>query len=69
MKLEEMLLQAIEEAKQAAREIYYARKHIREGGNRDWILGNLDAALFNLGVRKPEDVDLSSSALGEKKQW
>jgi hypothetical protein len=68
-----MILPQLEELneriKTAAREIYYARKHIRESEpeNHDWAMTNLLAALHALGVRDPKDVGLSAIALGEKK--
>ena len=83
-KLELKLNEVIEEAKQAAREIYYAQKHIKairdiepsqieyvdyahEVEKRlDWVNANLELALNYIGVRSPEEVGLSSIALGRR---
>jgi hypothetical protein len=51
---------ALEEAKQAGREIYYAMTFLPP---RHSARANLEAALSCLGIRKPGDVGLSESVL------
>ena len=65
-----MLDQIGEDVKSAAREIYYARMHLRglpNFGHVEWAMASLDLALNKLGVHGPKDVGLSATSLGEKK--